>query len=1002
MVFSAQSIQEIIKQYYDLDGEVQALAGYVDINFLIRGTDGSKYLLKVCRPEISQEAVDFQVALMDHLNAERLDFEVPRVIRNKSNNASFLYAANQKTYSIRLHSWVEGRVLADVNPRTEPLYHSWGKTCGQLSRALQGFDHAGAHRFDEWNPMEALHSKRYYEYLDSEEKKEVADYYWRYFEESQSANIDLRMGVNYGDAHEHNLIVSRAKISEKVTGVIDFGDAIYAPIICELAIACAYAGMFVPDPLRAMCAVVKGYQEAFPLDEEELVMLFPLICGRLLTSMFSAAYKFHLDPSNDYHQISAKPAWDLLQKLRMISYDLVHYSFRNACGFEAFPEAERIRTWLGDNPQLFTAPVLLDKSSLCSMDLSVGSMSLGNNSNYENTVKFNKRITDILHECESDIGIGGYGEIRPFYTTDAYKVEGNNGPQWRTMHLGIDYWTSDGNEVLAMADGEVFSVFNNDNPCDYGPTIILRHTFREFSFFSLYGHLSLTSLAQVVVGQKVSKGEVIAWVGADNENGGWPPHLHHQLILDMLGNEVDFPGVAFVEESDVWMSLCPVYLPPNTLLPMKNQDLPQLVAKRGRMLGRSLSVSYDEPLHIVRGYGSYLYDVNGRRYLDTVNNVAHVGHEHHRVVRAAQRQMGVLNTNTRYLNANIVEYAEDLLARCPEPLEVVYFVNSGSEANELALRMAKTYTGQKDVVALETGYHGNTGGCIDISSYKFDGKGGQGAPEFTSICPMPDLYRGAYKSPDTAGSLYAKAVEAAILSVKEKGRGIACFIAESILSCGGQIVLPEGYLQACYRYVRAEDALCIADEVQVGFGRVGKHFWAFEMQGVVPDIVTCGKPIGNGHPLAAVITTRKIAEAFENGMEYFNTFGGNPVSCAIGKEVLQVLKDESMQENAERVGAYLLDGLRGLMDTHTIIGDVRGQGLFLGFELVKDRSTLEPAPKEAHYLINRMRELGILMSTDGPLYNVIKIKPPMCFSMSQADELLMRLNQVFHEDFMKV
>ena len=396
----------------------------------------------------------------------------------------------------------------------------------------------------------------------------------------------------------------------------------------------------------------------------------------------------------------------------------------------------------------------------------------------------------------------------------------------------------------------------------------------------------------------------------------------------------------------------------------------------------------------------YLYDANGRRFLDTVNNVPHVGHQHPRVVKAAQRQLGVLNTNTRYLHDNIVQYAEELLATFPPELSVCYFLNSGSEANELAIRMAKTYSGQQDIIAMEAGYHGNTGACVDVSSYKFDGKGGRGAPATTHVTSMPDTYRGEFKGKD-AGIQYAKHIEALIGSVQQQGKGIAGFICESILSCGGQIVLPNGFLKAAYSAVRSAGGLCIADEGHVGFGRVGAHFWGFELQGVIPDIVTMGKPIGNGHPLAAVVTTPAVAEAFTNGMEYFNTFGGNPVSCAIGRTVLQIVQEEKLQAHAQSVGQYLLTGLQSLQKQFPIIGDVRGHGLFLGFELVQDEQ-LRPAASQASYLANRMRQGAVLMSTDGPLHNVLKIKPPMCFTQANADFFLEGLEKVFKEDFMQI
>jgi 4-aminobutyrate aminotransferase-like enzyme len=319
---------------------------------------------------------------------------------------------------------------------------------------------------------------------------------------------------------------------------------------------------------------------------------------------------------------------------------------------------------------------------------------------------------------------------------------------------------------------------------------------------------------------------------------------------------------------------------------------------------------------------------------------------------------------------------------------MVYFVCSGSEANELAIRLARAHSGERDMIVVEAGYHGNTSTLVDVSSYKFDGPGGRGAPDWVHKVPMPDDYRGPFKRSDAqAGWKYAQSVREAVGGVLRDGRRPASFICESILSCGGQIVLPPGYLAESYRHVRDAGGVCIADEVQVGFGRVGSHFWGFELQGVVPDIVTMGKPIGNGHPLAAVVTTPEIAASFANGMEYFNTFGGNPVSCAIGLAVLDVIESEQLQRNAAGVGTHLTGRLQALHDRFPLVGDVRGPGLFVGVEFVEDRETLVPATRQASYIANRMKECGVLMSTDGPLNNVLKIKPPLCFSRRDADDL---------------
>ncbi len=412
-----------------------------------------------------------------------------------------------------------------------------------------------------------------------------------------------------------------------------------------------------------------------------------------------------------------------------------------------------------------------------------------------------------------------------------------------------------------------------------------------------------------------------------------------------------------------------------------------LLAARRAHLGPSLSISYDQPLHIIRGWRQHLYDAGGRAYLDCVNNVAHVGHCHPRVTRAAAEQAELLNTNTRYLHEYLADYLDRLTATLPEPLRVAYLVCSGSEANELALRLARAHTRRHDVIVVDTAYHGNTNALVEISPYKFNGPGGRGKPPHVRVVPMPDVYRGPHRGAD-AGLRYAESVAEAA----SRGDGVAAFFCESALGCGGQVVPPPGFFQAAFDAVRAAGGVCVADEVQTGFGRAGSHFWMFEEHGVVPDIVTMGKPIGNGHPMGAVVTTPEIAASFANGMEYFNTFGGNPVSCAVGLAVLDVVRDEGLQDNALQVGGYLLERLRALQ--HPWIGDVRGRGLFLGFEMVRDRETLEPADREASALVNRMKERGVLLSTDGPFHNVIKIKPPMVFSKDDADRLVEGVGRV--------
>jgi 4-aminobutyrate aminotransferase-like enzyme len=814
----------------------------------------------------------------------------------------------------------------------------------------------------------------------------------------------MRRSVNHNDANDYNILIGESAENTSDAGLIDFGDAVYTHTINELAILLAYVVMKKENPLQAALPVIKGYHSKFPLMENELAVLFSMIATRLLISVTCSALNRLEWPDNSYLQVSEIPSWDLLKKLKTISPAFAHYSFRSACGLEPCIHNHRFQTWTRSNHRHMCYPIDgVEQAPI--IDLSVGSTDLGTMNDLLDPELLSRNVSRTLEDRAVAVLIGRYDEARAFYTTDAFVTPENDGAAWRTVHIGLDYFVSPGTEVKAVYDGSVFNVKNNIGDRDYGPTVILEHRVTsDLCFYSLYGHLSVDSLPSLDIGRPIKKGEVVGRIGSRSENGNWPPHLHFQVMLDMLGKNGDFPGVASVAERSTWKSICP---DPALLFAGKvsahgsTMSGDDLVTFRKQHLGKNMSISYADPIEMVRGHGVFMFDKDGRRYLDTVNNVAHVGHEHPRIVAAGQRQMAVLNTNTRYLHKNIVRFVETLLKTLPDKFQVAYIVNSGSEANELGLRLAKTFTGQRDMIVSEVGYHGNTNACVAISAYKFNGHGGNGPTPDVHVVPIPDTYRGLYRSNDPeAGIKYASHVNDAVQRMEQEGRKPAALILESVISCGGQVELPTGYLHDAYRFVRNAGGVCIADEVQTGCGRAGDSFWTFEQHGVIPDIVTIGKPIGNGHPLAAVVTTHAIAEAFDNGMEYFNTFGGNPVSCAIGLEVLRVIADEGLQENARDVGAYLKSGLLSLMRQHAIVGDVRGPGLFIGIELVKNRDTLEPATREAAYVVNRMRQKGILMSTDGPYNNVLKVKPPIVFTRSNADALLDALSSVLREDFM--
>ena len=998
---SNKHAEKILFEFYNIRGTAFKLPGESDFNFKISIDSKDCYILKISRPNQNKKYSGFQQKILQYLE-DKATIISPKIILNKKNKAISEYIDDDgNTRNIRLLSWIPGRLWSTVNPTSDILRFDLGQKSGKLTKALHYFKHTEAYRNFEWDIAQSLWTTNFLHLFDSKEKK-IIIYFQSLFKTQFKSYRSLRKSIVHNDINDNNIVVSKNIEKPTIIGVIDYGDAIHTQTINDLAIACAYAIMHHNDPLEASLELVKGYHSTFTLKEEEVSHLFACIAMRLVISVTKSAINKDKEPNNRYLLISEKPAWEVLIKWSKISEEFAHYSFRNACGFSAHLNEEKFKKWAATKQysltELFPS---VNRTDIELLDLSVSSTWIGHQTDFNNIDLFQFKIDQLQKEHPTKIISGGYLEPRPLYTATAYDKIGNYGPESRTVHLGIDFWLPTNTPVHALFDGEIAVAVNDHGDKEYGGLVVLKHKEEDLEFYTLYGHLDPASVLHYQKGDTILKGQKIGVLGDKTVNGNWAPHLHFQVMLSLLDYTTDFPGVAYANQIAVWKSLC---IDPNALFHIKNLQTKkntsneELIGYRKQHLGKGLSLQYKEPLKMVRGEGVYLLDELGRKYLDTVNNVAHVGHEHPTVVKAGQEQTAILNTNSRYLHENINLLAKEILATLPPELSVVHFVNSGSEANELAIRMAKTVTGKEDVIASEVGYHGNTNICVDISSYKFDGKGGKGAPEHTHIFPLPDAFRGKYRGKNT-GEKYAEEVQQCIDRIHKRGDGVSALIVEPIISCGGQIELPKGFLSKAYTAVRKAGGLCISDEVQVGCGRLGTSFWGFQLHNVLPDIITIGKPIGNGHPLAAVVCTEAVANSFANGMEFFNTFGGNPVSCAIGTAVLQTVKKEKLQENALEVGAFLKEQLLNLAKDFPIIGNVRGQGFFLGIELVDAQK--KPLPIQTDYLINRMKDHGILMSSDGLDHNVLKIKPPLVFSKENAQQLLWYLRKILAEDVMR-
>jgi 4-aminobutyrate aminotransferase-like enzyme/Ser/Thr protein kinase RdoA (MazF antagonist)/murein DD-endopeptidase MepM/ murein hydrolase activator NlpD len=986
--------REVLEDRWRIDARLTRLDGEYDLNFLALGDDA--HILKIMRAGCDPGFVDMQCRALEQIRASALHADgagampVPEVVHTESGDlfTTVIDETGQPRIAWLL-SKLPGVHYAYWRPHTAALAYRVGNAVGAMDRALADFEHPSLERSFKWNPTKALWIGDRYEDILDPRRRSIVDGIVDEYRSVHGALSALPSAAIHNDVNDHNILVDGSLITQaRVSGLIDFGDMCAAPRICELANTGAYLVLDAADPEAMLSSLVEGYHAAYPITPAEVDLIWPLLRMRLAVSVVNSALMAIERPDDPYVVISQKPAWDFLDTNR-VSRELIGPRLRAACGLPVTDTANHVTRWLEERRGTF-APVLGRELSAAPMR----SLSVQSSTTPRNPLSIApEEAAELGAEIGADdpVWLGYYCEPRLIYTEKTFRKGPSPIGDRRTVHIGIDAFAAAGTPVHTPLEATVAFVGDRAGYLDYGGVVILRHeTPNGAAFFTLYGHLAPRSLAGLQAGRRLKEGESFAVLGEVSENGGWRPHLHFQLALTTAGFDDDWPGVA---DPDELFLLREIFPNPAALLNLADEktafrtvDRSAVLRDRLEKFGANLKLSYAEPVMFLRGWKHYLFDEWGRPYLDCYNNVPHVGHSHPRIQAVAAAQLERLNSNTRYLHPAQVAFADKILSKMPEQLSVCYFVNSGSEANELALRLARAHTGGLDMVTPDHGYHGNTTGAISISAYKFNAPGGIGQPDWVQLVEVADDYRGSFRrdDPDRAEK-YAALVDGAITNIEARGGRLAGFIAETFPSVGGQIIPPEGYLPAVYRRIRAAGGVCIADEVQTGLGRLGDYYFGFEQQGAVPDIVVLGKPIGNGFPLGVVVTTRDIAASFAQSPEFFSTFGGSTLSCVIGKDVLDIVDDEGLMENAREVGGYLLERLRALQDAHDFIGDVRGFGLFIGVELVESRTTMKEAPRIASYIKNRMRENRILIGTEGPADNILKIRPPLTFDRESAD-----------------
>ncbi|HET6620395.1 MAG TPA: aminotransferase class III-fold pyridoxal phosphate-dependent enzyme, partial [Dongiaceae bacterium] len=701
--FAPDEAARTARDLYGLHGDLTPLDSERDQNFRLTEPDGTSWVLKIANAAEDGQALAFQSALLRYVQAVDRDLPLPHLRATAGGeDLGRVPGRDGQTHFVRLVSWLPGQLFSGCR-KSAALFDSLGETLGRLDRALQGFGHPGAHRDFDWDLRRAGRSQARLEYVDDTDQRAILEYFLDRFETGIAPRLArLRAQVIHGDANDNNLLVD-GLAGQRITGLIDFGDAIHSATIGELAVACAYAMLGEAAPVDAAARIAAAYHRAYPLQPDELGLLFDLVAMRLVTSVTLSASRRDRVKDNSYLSVSEAPAWAMLERLRTMDPALAAGILRHACGFEAAPGARAAIGWIGGNrsslrPVLDRAAALSSKAIVPFGD---PDHAIAKASAARRPEEADRLWRAIAAKDGTELGIGPWGEQRPVYSSDAFRSLFDPDLR-RTMHLGLDLFAPAGSNVRTPLDATVVDLYETDVPLDYGHAVLLRHEPEGLAFYSLWGHLSAQTVRDRKVGEQLRAGEVIGQLGDTHENGNWQPHVHIQLITYRPERAADIIGAGEPGYRDVWRDLFPdpldfAGLPREAARP-RGQPKDDLLAARKSRLIRNLSISYRRPLKIVRGEGVWLIDETGRAYLDCYNNVAQLGHCNPEIVETIVRQAATLNTNTRYLHDTIIAYADALTATLPAKLKVAAFCCTGSEANDLALRMARNHTRARDVI----------------------------------------------------------------------------------------------------------------------------------------------------------------------------------------------------------------------------------------------------------------------------------------------------------------
>ena len=950
---SLDDARDIAGRHFGMDATVTSLGSQQDANFLLTASTGAALaVLKVANPAFSRVEIEAQDAAARFVAEREPGVRTPHNVAPAGIDpiAEIAHPGGGALYA-RLIAHLDGGTMSGESYVSPQRWAALGALAGRASRALAEFDHPGVDRVLQWDLQ---HADRTIDLLlpciaDTGRRRLVAAAAKTAWRTVTDLADKLPVQVIHCDITDDNVVCAPDGACD---GIIDFGDLTRSWAVSELAVAVSSVLRHSGGEPAAALPLITAFDKARPLSNAEITALWPLVVLRAATLVVSGNQQASIDVDNDYATSALESEWRIFEQACAIPGEVMTPVIAEALGRPA------ARTPLSVTVPMFGG---IDPATVAVLELSVDADAADGGRWLEPDCE--DHLASAALRGGAGAAIGAYGQPRITRSV----LRHSESPA--TVPTGIDTWLPAPAPLIAPWAGVVTVSHDQITLSGAEHTVVIR---------------GRGLAAEVATGHAADAGTVLGTAATGR--------LWVQVTAD---SKVAVPAFVRPEYAPGWLALThdPAPLLGLPVTSAVREDSQTLLTRRGRAFAAVQEQYYRRPPRIERGWREHLVADDGRSYLDMVNNVAAVGHGHPRLADAVARQWRRLNTNSRFNYAAVADFSERLAATLPDPLDTVFLVNSGSEAVDLALRLAFAASGHDSVVAVREAYHGWTYATDAISTSVADNPNALSTrPAWVHTVPSPNSFRGDHRGADAAR--YGPEAAQMIEDLAAQGHPPAAFICEPFYGNAGGIALPDGYLAAVYAAVRRAGGLAIADEVQVGYGRLGRWFWGFQGQAVVPDIVTVAKAMGNGQPLGAVITTRAIADAYRSQGYFFSSAGGSPVSSVVGLTVLDIIEDEGLQQNALVVGEHLRARISELAQRHPLIGAVHGSGLYMGVELVRDRETLEPAAAETAGICERMRELGVIVQPTGDRLNVLKMKPPMCITMDSADFYVDMLDRV--------